>query len=304
MNPQPETAISLWFVVAVLGASAGVWGWAFARWRRRLPAVAYQAHRPAPWCGWDVFAAALVYFLTVDVAIVSVRELAGEPWNQPLPQRATTEHIVAQLIEGGQPWMFLVAFFAAGIVAPVVEEFLFRVLLQGWLEAGEHRRRRLLPWLRRVMPRGAGPVVLTSLLFAWMHYRVASDAYRPEFIAGLLIGLAAASLLTMALAIVLMRRRTGATAADLGWDPSHATADVRLGLLVFVAVAPLAYMLQIGMSWVLPENVAPDPFALFFFALALGLLYQRTHRIMPSLVLHMALNLTSLAMAMAITGGK
>lgn len=304
MNPQAETAVSLWVLAAALVASAGIWNWALARWRHGLPVVAYQPRRPVPWCGWDVLAVVLVYALTVDVAIIAVRELMGPQWAQPLPGRGTTQHVVAQMIHGGQAWMFLVALLAAGVVAPVVEEFLFRVLLQGWLEAGERRRRRLLPWLRRVVPRGVGPVVVTSFVFAWMHYRVGGQVYRPEYLAAVLIGQTIASLLTMTLAIAVIRLRTGATAADLGWATCHCLADVRLGLLAIVAVGPLAYLLQIGMSCLLPEDVAPDPFALFFFALALGALYQRTHRIVPSLVLHMALNVTSLLLALAVAGGR
>ena len=40
----------------------------------------------------------------------------------------------------------------------------------------------------------------------------------------------------------------------------------------------------------------PDPIPLFFLALALGYLYQRTHRLWPSLVVHATLNSCSLLM--------
>ena len=42
-------------------------------------------------------------------------------------------------------------------------------------------------------------------------------------------------------------------------------------------------------------DYAPDPIPLFFLALVFGALYHRTHRIAPSLVLHMAFNATSIA---------
>jgi membrane protease YdiL (CAAX protease family) len=38
--------------------------------------------------------------------------------------------------------------------------------------------------------------------------------------------------------------------------------------------------------------------------LVLGLLYYRTHRIVPSVVLHMSLNLTTLAMAWLAAAGN
>jgi membrane protease YdiL (CAAX protease family) len=44
----------------------------------------------------------------------------------------------------------------------------------------------------------------------------------------------------------------------------------------------------------LGHGAAPVP--LFFYALALGYLYNRTHRIAPSIVAHLALNSTSMAM--------
>ena len=40
----------------------------------------------------------------------------------------------------------------------------------------------------------------------------------------------------------------------------------------------------------------PDAISLFLLALALGWLYQRTHRLMPSVVLHLCLNATSMAL--------
>ncbi len=47
------------------------------------------------------------------------------------------------------------------------------------------------------------------------------------------------------------------------------------------------------------QNPRLDILPLFFFALGLGYLYQRTHRALPSIALHMILNLTSLAMLFA-----
>jgi membrane protease YdiL (CAAX protease family) len=46
----------------------------------------------------------------------------------------------------------------------------------------------------------------------------------------------------------------------------------------------------------LPSYVAADPFTLFPFALVLGTLYCRAHRIVPAIVLHAALNTTSLVL--------
>ncbi len=69
---------------------------------------------------------------------------------------------------------------AAVIVAPLVEEFIFRVVLQGWLEAREEqaafRAENLAgPPAMRLSPddaaaRSVRPILITSLVFALMHF--------------------------------------------------------------------------------------------------------------------------------------
>ena len=93
-------------------------------------------------------------------------------------------------------------------------------------------------------------------------------------------------------------RRGDGTGPGLGAE--HLASDVRLGLVAFAAVAVPIYAIQIGVTKLQEHagySAAADPVSLFFFALALGFLYYRTHRIVPAIVLHMSLNLTSLAMA-------
>ncbi len=51
-------------------------------------------------------------------------------------------------------------------------------------------------------------------------------------------------------------------------------------------------------------DYAPDPVPLFFLALVFGLLYRRTHRIAPSLVLHMAFNATAVVLMFAGGAGQ
>ncbi len=113
------------------------------------------------------------------------------------------------------PGFFGLCFVSAVLIAPLSEEFLFRGVLQGWLES--------LPTARYESPVTPArlafwPVTLTSLLFALLH---------------------------------------------LG----HGAA----------------------------------PIALFFFSLALGWLYQRTHRLLPSVVLHTCLNALSMLMLLVPT---
>jgi hypothetical protein len=143
-----------------------------------------------------------------------------------------------------------------------------------------------------------GPIFLSSFLFARAHFRTAAPAMNLYYVTLLLVGNMLASLLTMGLAIGLLRLRVRASAADFGWVPEKLLADLRLGLLAFVAVAAPLYILQLALSLSLPKYFAPDPFTLFVFALVLGTLYYRTHRIVPAIVVHMSLNATTLAMAL------
>lgn len=130
-----------------------------------------------------------------------------------------------------------------------------------------------------------------------MHFRVDRPMRHPNYELFQVAGVIVASLMTAALALGLVRWRAGATAADLGWVREKFFADVRLGVVAFAALAAPMYAAQYTLWRTLPKGVAPDPIVLFFFALALGTLYYRTHRIVPVIVLHMSLNLTSLAMA-------
>jgi len=124
-----------------------------------------------------------------------------------LTQHYESTHPLIELVKTDPtPRSLLLTTWIVVAVAPLFEEFLFRVVLQGWLEARERAWRRNRPALRRVRA-GVLPIVCSSLAFALPH-------------------------------------------------------------------------IQHG----------PDPIPLFLLALFLGYLYRQTHRIFPSLVLHMCFN--------------
>jgi membrane protease YdiL (CAAX protease family) len=81
-----------------------------------------------------------------------------------------SEHPLLKLLES-QPsaWNLLLSLGLAVLVAPFVEEFVFRVLLQGWLEAQEDRWRQLYPAILGRIPWGVVPVAASALLFALLH---------------------------------------------------------------------------------------------------------------------------------------
>jgi membrane protease YdiL (CAAX protease family) len=114
-------------------------------------------------------------------------------------------HPLIKLLKENRDLLSVVTVLAV-FVAPLFEEFLFRVVLQGWLEKAEQALRRRSPGMLSA-PRGVWSIVLSSLIFAAAH-----------------------------------------------------------------------------------AGHGADPLPLFLFALVLGYLYHQTHRLWPSLLLHMALN--------------
>jgi membrane protease YdiL (CAAX protease family) len=301
MPNQPAGTLMLSAAIVAVSACVVAWWWVAAeRWQRR-PVVPYQPRRPVPWHAIDL-AVILVVYVAMQSGVVALADACLGPAASRPPASydasgTQAEHVVAQLIAQGSPWVFLLCIVSAGLVAPITEEFFFRVLLQGWLEALERRYRRQMPMLRRLAPGGSGPIVLTSLLFASLHFRVGAPQINVRFLAFLLAGDTAARLLAVAFAVGWLRGHAGATTADLGWAPRKAPGDVKLGLASFAAVAAPVYAVQLTLQCLLPAYLAPDPAALFFFALALGAIYYRTHRLLPVVVLHAALNGTSLLLA-------
>jgi len=259
--------------------------------------IPYQPRRPAPWRTSDLIVIVLFY-VAAQAAIVGAVEvvLGRDALRTPVAHRADKtdmSHILVQLMRGGDPWVLLLCEVSAVIVAPIFEEFFFRVLLQGWLEAMERRGRRRLPTLRRFMPHGFWPILVSAFLFARMHFRAGPPEINMKTFAWILAGDGAAKLLMSAFAVAWLRWHVGATAADFGWAPRKFFGDLRLGLAVFAVVAVPIYGLQIALGQLLPKYLAPDPFALFPLAVVLGALYYRTHRMAPSVAVHAALNATS-----------
>jgi membrane protease YdiL (CAAX protease family) len=263
-------------VVALALASLLAWAWAIGKVRRREPPLAYEGRKPVPWTGADVaivflalygvfllcqglllqlsdarggaggkvsdalqarfFAGQSISELTVMLLAIGLlmRRQRGADWKDlgfdlrhfgrdlaagvvGFVLIAAPINVLYALLEKKelhplieltmrQPSLLWLIGVCAVLVAPLVEEFFFRVVLQGWLEGRQRavpREDRLFPW----MPTGMMPILISSVLFAGAH-------------AG---------------------------------------------------------------QW-------PAPIPLFFLALVLGYLYHQTHRLLPSLVVHMLLN--------------
>jgi len=282
--PSSET-LQLSLVLTIFAGSLMVWSGIFSKLVRKQPVVPYEQRRQAPWTGGDVAAVIGIAMLWIVIAmsvgaayfgLEAEREPAESPvvlrlsmvansagglaglglalwyliggrgvtWNDlgfdtshftrdlrlgsltflaaalptlslqaALVTQVKYEHPLVTLMHAEQDGRtFLICAWSAVLIAPLVEEFLLRVVFQGWLEAAERRWRRRYK-RSRLFPVGVVPVVISAALFAAMH-----------------------------------------------------------------------------------AGQGPAPIPLFVFALFLGYVYQRTHRVFPSLFIHTILNGTSMLM--------
>ncbi len=294
-------------VFLAIGACLVAWAAIIERLVSGTPVLPYQPRRRVPWRFWDLLAVMIFYIAGVVVLIhlaqyfwpLETNESSG---NTALGQTSTA-HPIIQLLAVKNWAAFLLCGTAAVVVAPVAEEFFYRILLQGWLENVDRTWRRRLPMLRRWIPLGTMPIFISSIIFAGQHFRKEAPMVNVDLFMLLLACDSIVKILAIIFSIVFLHWRVGATAVDFGWAPKKIFADVRLGLITFAAIAIPIYGSLIIVSQLLPKKFAPDPIPIFFFAIALGLLYNRTHRAMPSIAVHMALNATSLAMVLLWSTG-
>lgn len=158
-----------------LAAAVALVAW-FAR-RRIAPAEVGLSLRRLP---YDVLIGAAA-FLAVVGPLLLVQSLLGElvqgrhPFVEQLSQAKSVE----------RPALLAAFAVSAVLLAPLTEEFFFRVLLQGWLEARERAWRRAAGW--PAGRRGWLPILLSSAAFALLHLGHGLDAI-PLFLFGLLLG--------------------------------------------------------------------------------------------------------------------
>lgn len=192
-------------------------------------------------------------------------------------------------------WAQLVVVLSACVVAPLFEEFMYRLMLQGYLESLESWLRHLLI-LPRAFIRGALPIALVSAFFASNHARDPSAIPRADALLLLLGTQMVCSIVVLTLSVVYLRIVRKATLADFGISIPHLPMDIGLGVLTFALIFVPLFGAQLSLQGLFPPPAVVDPYTIFLFSCTLGFLYFRTHRIVPSIVLHMCLNGFSTAM--------
>ena len=144
-------------VLSALAACGTVWIVAAVRWCLGLPVIPYWTRRPVSWRGIDVLLMLMAYTFLPSLFCEASR-LASEPsavTKSKETQKASLDkrHAVQQGLseKGYTVWQRVVLALLAIAIAPLTEELVFRLLLQGWLESVERRLRRQLRWLRRIV---------------------------------------------------------------------------------------------------------------------------------------------------------
>lgn len=208
---------------------------------------------------------------------------------------------------------FLLCFLVAVVAAPVMEETLFRLLFQGWLATCEWRlRRRLKGWyfsrnreterLPILRPRWFGiiPVLVVAVCFSLIHVRSTSDVLSAEGILAIMLCQVCGYGVAFPMLVLWLKCVRGVGARAWGLTQATFWPDVLLGLRWFATLALPIYGLQAGLSAITPESVVVDPLTLFPFGLVAGVLCLRSGRVLPAIIFHMALNGTSLALAVVL----
>jgi membrane protease YdiL (CAAX protease family) len=184
-------------------------------------------------------------------------------------------HPVSEIFQSRpSPLTLLVTTVTAVVVAPLTEEFFFRVVLQGWLERLFAEREVEVP------------AEQVSAASAWP-------------IDGIEAGVEGAS------------QEHTHPAEPATNDTAHFRSEISTSpdpdvtLTGHPSATPAPSMVPVYLSSfifaIMHLDYGPSALALFFFALVLGYLYRQTHRLWPSVMAHASLNAISTFMLLTTT---
>lgn len=257
------------------------------------------------------------------------------------PENIATQHPLARLLIRSYftPYFKIVVvlfFLAVVCFAPLAEEFVFRVVIQGAtenaldvtvappnpdaptapiqsVELTDEERSRLRQIngkserVRRI--RVVFAILAPALLFAALHAGVPEDPENPQPLNDLFDSLVTSSvscLLTVIFGVVLLIKKTGARRADFGLPSNGNLLAFVLrwsqGVGLLALGAPFIFGVSHFCEQMFPGTiVAPIP--ILIFALYEGVVYYRSHQFATILGMHMTLNFVSFVTLMSLVLG-
>ena len=238
-----------------------------------------------PWTFLDV---AFFFALWLGAQMVSAGIVAATHASSPsqAPVAAETEghqHPIERLVQKSQnaPMILLVAFLSVVVAAPLIEEFLFRLLFQGWLESKLLQLQ--IPYADCIA------VVAVSFCFAAIHAGSGRDLGLSALFY-LLVSFLVLNLLIFTFGILYLVRMKSLTMTENLFGTER---FFRPGFFRSAGYCLLVILLCFGLNAIL-NNLFPatntDPIPIFFFSLVLGTLYSQTKNLSYSILLHACLN--------------
>ena len=282
--------------------------------RRLFPC---EKRKPVSWIFPDV---CVIFFLHIFLCALCIKfaqdflvpEMDLEPEqlvSLPLPDELSDsghvdlqkEHPLTILMIQGkkEPLILLVCFLMAVVAAPLCEEFLYRVVLQGYLQSLEESLRRAGLVFFKGIPRGFVSVFIVALIFSLLHWRDPASETMPDpnMLFYQMAALLAANFATLLLGIVYLVVLRKGSLSELGLVPTNMKSDLRGAAILYAMIIIPMFMIQIALKSLAPEMVA-DPITLMVLAMTLGILFFRTNRFLPVLLLHMIFNAVSFTLLM------
>ncbi|MDR2762752.1 MAG: CPBP family intramembrane metalloprotease [Planctomycetaceae bacterium] len=207
-------------------------------------------------------------------------------------------HPFVQLLKQDKSEFTILLLFICGvIIAPLLEEFLYRGIFTGWLidSTKEHLPKFGFNETTTKILRVIISLSVPALLFASLHFRGNQEQSTPsrEFLLILFLAMILINSLTLTIGIFYLTQIRNFTLEKIGFQMNKYPSDISMSILVSIFVIPLLLILTGILNAIFP-NLVIDPFPLFFFAILLGGIFLITHRLLPCILIHALLNFTSL----------
>ncbi|MCI0360544.1 MAG: CPBP family intramembrane metalloprotease [Planctomycetaceae bacterium] len=213
---------------------------------------------------WKDFKLGLIGFVMLAPPVYAIQGVLVYFW------KPSKHPLMEMFKDSPDASFFIVLFVAASVVAPIFEELVFRVILQGFLEkvftfrGPAHELFFGSPSYAAVEPLAESNQSADSgIVFVADRSPLDADPYRPPTIVG--------------------EEIVSAMVED------HENQPILRGLSAWLPIAMSAIIFAL-----LHEQHGPDWVALTVLAAGMGFLYQRTHRLVPSLTVHALLNSLSM----------